>query len=130
MGQPGIQQVIKILAIGLDAITTRHGCWIDVVSLVEIEFDILACLLEGIVHEFKMLGFNVVIIQAVNQEGTGLEFFRMQGIIPFLPDIAVIALMRILILVELVDVVGIILPNACPVSFIQDPSPYVERQPR
>ena len=81
------------------------------VSLVEIELDILACLLEGIVHEFKMLGFNVVIIQAVNQEGAGLEFFRMKGIIPFLPDIAVIAFVRILILVELVDIVGIILPN-------------------
>ena len=118
MTKPGIQKIIEILAIGLDAITTRHSCWIDVVSLVEIEFDILACLLEGIVHEFKMLGFNVVIIQAVNQEGASLEFFRMQGIIPFLPDIAVIALMRILILVELVDVVGIILPNTSPVFFI------------
>ena len=118
MGQPGIEQVIEILAIGLDTITTRHGCWIDVVSLVEIELDILACLLEGIVHEFKMLGFNVVIIQAVNQEGAGLEFFRMKGIIPFLPDIAVIAFVRILILVELVDIVGIILPNTSPVFFI------------
>ena len=62
MGQPGIEQVIEILAISLNTITTGHRCWIDVVSLVEIEFDILSCLLKGIVHEFKMLGFDIVII--------------------------------------------------------------------
>ena len=76
-----------------------------------------------------MLGFNVVIIQAMNQEGTGLEFFRMKGIIPLLPDIAVIAFMRILILVELVDIVGIILPNTSPIVLIQHPRANVEGEP-
>ena len=74
MTEPGIQEIIEVLSLSLNAIATRHGCWIDVVSLVEIELDILACLLEGIVHEFKMLGFNVVIIQAVTKRALVLNF--------------------------------------------------------
>ena len=65
-----------------------------------------------------MFGLDIVIIQTMNQEALVLNFFRMKGIIPLLPDIAVIAFMRILILVELVDIVGIILPNTSPVFFI------------
>ena len=78
------------------------------ISLVEIELDILACFLEGIVHEFKVFGFDIVIIQAMDDQGAGLEIFRMKGIIPLLPDITVVAIMGILILVQLVDVVRIV----------------------
>ena len=96
------------------------------ISLVEIELDILACFLEGIVHEFKVFGLDIVIIQAMDDQGAGLEIFWMKGIIPLLPDITVVAIMSVLVLVQLVDVVGIVLPNPCPVVLVQHPRANVE----
>ena len=96
------------------------------ISLVEIELDILSCFLEGIVHEFKVFGLDIVIIQAMDDQGAGLEIFRMKGIIPLFPDITVIAIMSVLVLVQLVDVVGIVLPNPCPVVLVQHPRANVE----
>ena len=96
------------------------------ISLVEIELDILACFLEGIVHEFKVFGLDIVIIQAMDDQGAGLEIFWMKGIIPLLPDITVVTIMGVLVLVQLVDVVGIVLPNPCPVVLVQHPRANVE----
>ena len=130
MGQPGIEQVIKVLTIGGDAVSTGHSGRIDVISLVEIELNILSCFLEGIVHEFKMLGFDIVIVQSMDNQRAGLEIFRMKGIIPLLPDITVVAIMCVLVLVKLVDVVGIVLPNAGPIVLVQHTCANVEGEPR
>ena len=62
MGEPSIEQVIEILLISCDTIASRNSCWIDMVSLMEIEFYILAGFLQGIVHKLKLFGFNIVII--------------------------------------------------------------------
>ena len=129
MGQPGIEQIIKILTIGGDAVSTGHSSWIDVVSLVEIELDILASFLKGIIHELKVLGLDIVIVQAMDDQGAGLEIFWMKGIIPLLPDITVVAIMSVLVLVLLVDVVGIVLPNPCPIVLVQHPRANVEGEP-
>ena len=129
MGQPGIEQVIEVLTIGGDAVSPRHSRWVDVISLVEIELDILACFLEGIVHKFKMFGLDIVIVQAMDDQGAGLEIFRMKGIIPLLPDITVVTIMGVLVLVQLIDVVGLVLPNPCPVVLVQHPRANVEGEP-
>ena len=95
----------------------------------KIELDILSCFLEGIVHKFKVLGLDIVIIQAMDDQGAGLEISWMKGIIPLLPDITVVAIMSVLVLVQLVDVVGIVLPNSCPVILVQHPCANVEGEP-
>ena len=99
------------------------------IPLVEIELDILARFLEGIVHEFKVFGFDIVIIQAMDDQSAGLEIFRMKSIIPLFPDITVVAIMSVLVLVQLVDVVGIVLPNPCPIVLVQHPRANVEGEP-
>ena len=66
----------------------------------------------------------------MDNQRAGLEIFRMKGIIPLLPDITVVAIMCVLVLVQLVDVVGIVLPNAGPIVLVQHTCANVEGEPR
>ena len=77
----------------------------------------------------KCLVLTLSSFKAMDDQGAGLEIFWMKGIIPLLPDITVVTIMGVLVLVQLVDVVGIVLPNPCPVVLVQHPCANVEGEP-
>ena len=47
-------------------------------------------LLIGLVHQVKLLGPHVVVVQAVHNEGRALNLIGVQGIVPVGPVVAVI----------------------------------------
>ena len=86
-------------------------------------------LLIGLVHQVKLLGPHVVVVQAVHNEGRALNLIGVQGIVPVGPVVAVIPVGGQLVLPDLIEVVSILAGNGVPVRLIQVPAGAVPGQP-
>ena len=83
----------------------------------------------GLVHEVKLLGADVVVVEAMDNQRRALDVLGVQGVVPADPVVAVVAVALPLVLLELVEVVAVLLLDGCPVLLVQVPAGAVPGQP-
>ena len=101
----------------------------EVAVLVEEELGRHPGLFIGLVHEVKLLGADVVVVQAVDNQGGALDVLGVQGVVPADPVVAVVAVALPLVIADLVEVVAVLLLDGGPVLRVQVPAGAVPGQP-
>ena len=108
----GIADVKHIVACGVG-----RG---QVAVLMQQDLHILTGLLEGVVHQLEFLGADVVVVDAVDDQGRALDLIGIEGIVPDLPGIAVqsrilagiVAVQTGLLVAEFAQIIAVLVADA------------------
>ena len=117
VGEPLVQDVVVALVANHDGvpvvIVRRH-----VSALVQHELNVLAGLLEAVVHHLVVLRGDVLVVKAVNDEGGALEVVVALGVVTVGPHLRVVGTALDGVGLELVEVVAVVLDDAVPVILV------------